>query len=72
MSQNEQHASKISFRLVSNQQFNQPSSLAPSRPAMDPSDLGGLINSPQVNLYKTSYYIKGGTVPKTIRKNHVF
>ena len=37
---------------------------------MDASDLGSLINSPTVNLYKTSYKIKGGGFSKVTRMNN--
>jgi hypothetical protein len=37
---------------------------------IDKSDLGSLINSPTVNLYKTSYKIKGGGIPRATRINN--
>jgi hypothetical protein len=45
-------------------------SINPSRNKFDPSDLGSLINSPTVNLYKTSVKIKGGNFAKSNRMNN--
>lgn len=39
---------------------------------IEPTNLGSLINSPTVDLYKTTYHIKGGGIAKTGRTNMQF
>lgn len=55
--------------------FKSPSkkslALSPSG-KIDPNNLGHLIHSPTIDIYKTTYNIKGGKFPQTTRKNMQF